>query len=384
MYLSRSIPAGIFVSQLQTTRPLRNLVLTTIIILWTVTGAAGQQVWPGDINNNGIVNNIDVLYWAVANGATGAQRSTPTTDWVGQDLPATLWEQNFPEGLNYAYADCDGDGDVDDDDKAIIESNFGEVHGMVVPDEYATGEIGANPQLLLSAEDVNLAPEDTLEGDLSLGTETDSITNLYGIAFTLVYDPDVVSKMGNAVRLDILEDTWLNGQGDEMVIQFRNNDRDNGITQFAIVRKDGQPVSGFGEIGKLNIVMEDIVVGKSDATISDIRTVTIGLENILVAPSKLEFTLDTTLTGTRQQILNQGMKLYPNPASSDQITLELDNPQESIRLIQLFDMNGRLLLSQRLNGGSAKEVLQIGAYPAGIYTIKLISDKHLYVKSFYR
>jgi hypothetical protein len=48
---------------------LRYIISILVIILWTLPSASGQQVWPGDINNNGIVNNVDVLFWAVANDA---------------------------------------------------------------------------------------------------------------------------------------------------------------------------------------------------------------------------------------------------------------------------------------------------------------------------
>lgn len=153
------IRPGTFVSEFQTTTRLRSLLLTIIIILWHIPVILGQQVWPGDINNNGIVNNIDVLYWAVAKDATGSGRSAPTAGWIGQDLPEVLWNQNFPGGLNFAYADCDGDGDVDDDDKAVIEANFGEVHDIVTPDEFLTGNPETDPVLLLSSGTTTIPPE---------------------------------------------------------------------------------------------------------------------------------------------------------------------------------------------------------------------------------
>jgi hypothetical protein len=71
MYLIRTVTAPIFVTEIKTQRTLRYIISILVIILWTLPSASGQQVWPGDINNNGIVNNVDVLYWAVANDARG-------------------------------------------------------------------------------------------------------------------------------------------------------------------------------------------------------------------------------------------------------------------------------------------------------------------------
>jgi len=342
----------------------------------------GQQVWPGDINNNGIVNNIDVLYWAVAKGATGDSRMSPTGDWVGQDLPAA-WDLNFPEGLNYAYADCDGDGDVDDDDKTIIENNFGQVHGEVIPDQYANGVEGADPPLLLAPNTTVVPAGGTLEAELSLGTETDSISNFYGIAFTVTYDPNVVGNRGNDFTLDILDDTWMNGMGDDKVIKFLNNDRDNGIAQIAIVRKNQVPVSGLGKVGTFSIVMEDIVVGLSSINATDIKMVDLSLVDTPIVPTEVTFSVDST-TATVRSITRRGIKVFPNPVSGQQINIELENPEEHIRLVQLFDTNGRLISSRALDTIGAKQQISLDHLPSGIYTFKVITDKRIYIHSFFR
>ncbi|MCB0629771.1 MAG: T9SS type A sorting domain-containing protein [Saprospiraceae bacterium] len=342
----------------------------------------GQQVWPGDINNNGIVNNIDVLYWAVANGATGDKRTDTTSNWEAKDLPANLWDQDFPNGLNYAYADCDGDGDVDDDDKTVIENNFGQVHGEVVPDEYTPGDPATDPTMGLASDNPVVAPAGTLMVDLSLGSEDKAITDFYGIAFTVIYDPDAVGNKGNDFRLDVLADTWMSGQGDEKVIQFFQNDRDLGIAQFALVRKNGVPVSGFGDIGTFNIVIEEIFTGKSVLTASDIQMADVNLGTSPVVPSDLEFSVDSTLTATIVPIVRTGLKVYPNPVSGREITIDLENPEEGIRLVELYDVNGRLLRRLRLDGQTSRQQLPISTYPRGVYTFKVLTNKRIYVQSF--
>jgi hypothetical protein len=286
--------------------------------------------------------------------------------------------------LNYAYADCDGDGDVDDDDKTIIENNFGSVQGAVIPDVYATGDPGLDPILQLSTGMSSVPPRGTLDANLSLGVETDSLSDFYGIAFTVAYDPNVVGKQGNAFQLDILENTWMNGTGNDKVIKFLNNDRDNGIVQIAIVRKNQVPVSGFGDIGTVSIVMEDIVVGLSNIAISDIKTVDLNLTDFMVAPSDLDFTIDSTLTPTVQLIRRKGVKLYPNPVIGDKVTIELDNPTEIIRQVQLFDSTGRLLQSQDVGSQAESYGIDVNPYASGIYTLKIFTNKHIYVQSFFR
>lgn len=383
MYLSRYHRTDIFVSELQTTVPLRKIFFTTIIILCQIPVLLAQQVWPGDINNNGIVNNIDVLYWAVANGATGAGRTNASTEWQGQALPATLWGTNFPNGLNFAYADCDGNGVINEADKDVITQNYGQVHGTIIPDEYPQANPANDPSLQLSSDMSVVAPEGTLLADLSLGTAADSITGFYGIAFTLRYDPDVVGNKGNDLRLDLPDTTWMSGQGDDKVIQFVQHDRTTGLADYAIVRKNGIPADGFGKIGTFSIVMEDIIVGLTKITATDIQLVNLGLESAPVAGSEYKFSVDS-ITATVQPIVRGGLKLYPNPVLNDAVTLEADNAAEQIQFIQLFDANGRLLQERHLSSGTGKQTLSVGKYPRGIYIVKVYTDRHLYVRSFFR
>ncbi|MBX2874059.1 MAG: T9SS type A sorting domain-containing protein [Saprospiraceae bacterium] len=343
----------------------------------------GQQVWPGDINNNGIVNNIDVLYWAVAKDATGDGRVSPTSSWVGQDLPATPWDQSFPNGLNYAYADCDGDGDVDDDDKAIIEDNFGLMHGEVVPDDYTIGDPASDPTLALSNPNAVVPSGGTLEAGLSLGTATDSISNFYGIAFTVVYDPDVVGNQGNDFQLDIFEDTWMNGMGDDKVIKFIQNDRDAGVAEIAIVRKNQQMVSGFGEIGTFSIVMEDIVVGLTKINTTDIKMIDLAVTDTPIAISDIEFSIDS-ITATVRPIAGSGIKVYPNPVLGSQVSLELEDSTEGIRQLQLFDANGRLISRWKFEQRLSKQIVDLRELPTGIYNFKIITDKRVYIQSFFK
>lgn len=390
MYLSRSLWAYIFVPELQTTVPLRNIISTTIIILWTFSTAFGQQVWPGDVNNNGIVNNIDLLYWGVANGfdngngAEGDERPNATTNWQGQDLPTELWGESFPNGLNYAYADCNGDGKVDDADKDVIESNYGFVHGEVTPDEYFNGSPNEDPILLMSSEMTTVPPKADLIVDLDLGVEDNSIEEFYGIAFSVVYDTNFVSR-GQPIKFDVPTDSWISGQmGTERPHVFFRNDRENGIVDFAVVRKNGANKTGFGEIGTLNIVMEDIVLGYSTLGMDNIITTNAELQVYPVAPSALVFQIDDGTTPTRDILSPRGLKVYPNPVSGNQISIELENTQESIRAIELFDTNGRKLMERRTGLGSHQTRIDVDNYPAGVYTVKIYSDRGFYVRSFFR
>jgi hypothetical protein len=79
-------------------------------------------VYPGDCDNNGVVNGIDVLpigrFWHF----TGESRDSVSIVWEPQN--ATPWQSN----LAATYADCNGDGIVDEQDVLAIGTNWHKTH----------------------------------------------------------------------------------------------------------------------------------------------------------------------------------------------------------------------------------------------------------------
>jgi PKD repeat protein len=87
----------------------------------------GPGVYPGDANNDGIVNEVDVLPLGVYWRTTGPGRpGDDLTGWFIQ--PANSWEE-----LGATYADCNGDGTVNEADLSVIEANWGLIHAMGGP-----------------------------------------------------------------------------------------------------------------------------------------------------------------------------------------------------------------------------------------------------------
>lgn len=78
-------------------------------------------VYPGDFNQNGLVEISDLLYWGLAFEETGAQRPGATNNWVAQDC--VEW-QNFVNGVNNKHQDANGDGLVDQQDVGVFIQNY--------------------------------------------------------------------------------------------------------------------------------------------------------------------------------------------------------------------------------------------------------------------
>ncbi len=93
------------------------------------------DVWPGDADNDGIVDTRDIsavgLYLGYGS-SSGEMRSfkrlSPSTIWTPQHVLA--WDS-----LAVTYADCDGNGDVTITDLLIIPLNFSKQHTVPLKDQ---------------------------------------------------------------------------------------------------------------------------------------------------------------------------------------------------------------------------------------------------------
>jgi len=120
------------------------VVILMIFMSWNISNA--QQLWPGDVDNNGIVDNVDLLYIGIAFGEIGPPRIPPSTNW--QAYGFTDWGTQFPDtGLDFAYADCDGNGIINELDFDIVMMNYSFTHGVVTPTVTTQGVGGINPSM---------------------------------------------------------------------------------------------------------------------------------------------------------------------------------------------------------------------------------------------
>lgn len=326
---------------------------------------AAQSVWPGDVNNNGVVNGMDLLYWGTAVGSTGPQRAEVSTEWQAQPLPA-LWAQNFPDGVNYAYADCDGNGVVDDDDyDDAIEDNFGLTHGTVTPDTYANAAPGTAPRLRLTP-DAEIVQEGALVNiDLSLDDSAQPIEDFYGIGLKLSYTRELLEE-DDGPDFDLVENSWLNADGSEIEEIYIDNE-DQGLAELAITRtnRQGVPV-GPEAFGRFSIVIEDIIVGLETDTfilrIDSVRVINADLESIPVTPDTARIVISRNeIVSSGHTPAGQSFRVYPNPAGRElyvetQLPLRdfqlTDNLGQSISLeAQRIDRNLYYLRRPELPGG---------------------------------
>ncbi len=330
----------------------------------------GSCVWPGDANYDKVDNIYDLLAIGIAYNDTGSKRTDTTTQWYAH--PCVDWTKSFKSGANHKHADCNGDGKVDSLDMAAIVRNYSKSHSK------SGGSITSgnpnDPELSLSISKDSVGTSDTISIEMNLGTASKSLSNIYGIALTVTYDP-VNTGRAKSFSADF-SNCWMGTVGKNLVYLI-HNDSINGVMDIGITRTDHKNISGYGEIGKLTIIMPDNVGGKRLIR----KELRFGLENIKAIDNVED---DISLYTVGDSVLFYGyssgiapltntdnnIRLYPNPAQS---TLHLDAGKELISEIGISDMLGRNVMTLKYNQVGQTD-MNIGRLIPGTYFIYILTD----------
>lgn len=334
-----------------------------------------QSVWSGDVNNNGIVNKVDLLYLGYAFGETGSTRINATEDWIAQAVP-TSWSGNFPNGTNFLYADCNGDGMVDELDAAIILQNVGLTHDDVVfsPDEVLIGKEGENPACRFMNTPAAAPVDQIFNIEIGLGDAGIPIENMSGFTFTLDVEPDIIGL--NNTTLTLNPDSWIEPDTNQsLVVQQINGERAK--LKVAYTRTDRVPVSGFGVLAKVSFLIEGDLV---DFLVRDTVTYTIDsiivfsddLTPIPIVPDTLILAIDKNLTvNTLEEELQQKIAIYPNPNKG---FLLIETAEVIVESVELINNLGQQVFIQKLKNTPFQSI-DFQHLDKGIYYVKIHTEK---------
>jgi hypothetical protein len=353
----------------------RYFLLLHIFLIGQVVVLQSQtiKVWPGDANNNGVVNNLDFLYLGLGYNYFGSARDSINVNWSAQtaqpwNLLLNSASSNFP---NLAYTDCNGDGIVNYNYDAFpIYVHYGLTHDTVNQEIFIQGLPGIDPKLALdsSALPVTVQSGQQLNLPIVLGSSDLPVNDLYGLAFTVFVDPDFVDA--DQVQISFNEISWANPDNDRIFSVYRVSPE---RLDVAWVRTDHNDRNGFGKMGKFNfIVIDDVVDLQSQFNIR--------IENIkMIDKYGNESTAEgDTLTITVQPDAlldddnlrnNQFLHIYPNPAK-EQINVDSRQNIEQLALINTLGQRVLTVFPQQL-----KTVLDVSGLFSGIYLLEVHSEK---------
>jgi len=322
-------------------------------------------VYPGDGNHDNAANHFDVLNLGLAFGKEGPQRPSQGIEWTG--LPAENWTQEFGDGVNMKHADCTGDGKVDEIDLVAVSVNFGETHGTQQPIAFVQGTESDPPLYVDLPSSSDLQAGMSFSAPIMLGTASEPLENMYGLAFTLKFDPEIIDPASIQLQYD---PSWIGVQNVNL-LTFNRTIANAGEVKVAIVRTDQNNVSGHGQIAGIIGVIDNIA-GKESVKIEVIDVKAIRENEELVSLRKPVESVSLVDSGSKE-IVEQGMTVFPNPVKDAVYFILPDNAKADF--VELQSTDGRLLKSD--DSGSNK--LNINDLGEGIYILRVKSGDRVYL-----
>ena len=324
-------------------------------------------VWPGDANFNSLADHLDLLHVGVAFGKAGPSRSVQGIEWL--ELMAEDWGGSFGNGLNFKHADCDGDGLVTEEDIAAIAVNYGETNSDVQTNVFLGGTEDDPPFFVDLPEGSELQTGNQFTASVVLGTDSQPVEDLYGIAFTLVFDPEIIPPNSVEVQYD---PSWL-GVADVNLLTFDKTFADQGRIEISLVRNDQNNVSGFGHVlGFIGVI--DNIAGKEELKVEIENVRAIKSNEVLIPLSRPVEITDISVHTEEPQV---GIfNIYPNPVRD--LVYFFHPKQLSIKTLTVTNVNGQVMAKQ----DGHTDQLDVSEYSEGVYIFKIETSEGQFVERF--
>ncbi len=327
---------------------------TVFLFLEDTEGACGL-VWPGDVGNDGTVNQMDQWAIGLAYGTTGPVRPNATIEWIGQpaiDWPSTL---TFAYEFNNKYTDCNGDGLISEDDMEAIQLNWGKVHGLAPQPVF--------PNRLLPQKARLTAAEGAQQHlDIELGTVAQPAPDAYGFSLKAHFDPTKVSSLQFTT-----DGSWLGTEGQDMLV-LQKVDYEMGEAVISLVRTDQQGREGYGSIAGLELYCPQGDCGS--LTLSDWQLLQSDAD-VFEIGSPYEWSAGLT---SASEVVAAQLRLFPNPVRQELI---VQSPADAPA--RLLNASGSTAWEGQIRSG--QQSIDLSGLPGGLYLLQLqVGDELIHRK----
>ncbi|MEZ4943247.1 MAG: T9SS type A sorting domain-containing protein [Saprospiraceae bacterium] len=349
------------------------------LLLFFPLGLQAQLLRPGDANNDGRVDHLDVLAIGLSFGQEGPPREPPFQGFDWMLKPFEPWAGSLPGTMiNYGFSDCDGDGLVSPEDVEALQANYDSTHMDSQPPPMPwsppdTAFLSALPRLVFTFEPDTATVQDTLRLHISYvhppGLPADE--SPLGVAFTLEFDEMLVKDSLTVVFFpdtvtDLLFAAGATGFADARAVP-------PGMVEYGAAGK-GQPALAYSRpLGVVQFIIEDIIVRPdtfwTDFKIDVANPVMIDAKEQVIPFNILvdEVVLFQELSAVPAVPAPLAVKLYPLPA---QDVLHIESPETPLTGLRIFDVFGKLVAAREL-AGDRRVDLPVGQWAPGVYWVQI-------------
>jgi hypothetical protein len=321
-----------------------------------VETCAGDCVYPGDLNADGIVNSADILPLGLYVGTKGPARADQSS--LFKPYEAEDWDMSFVENkntVNLKHYDADGDGIITQKDAAVISKNYGAVK-QLVPN--ATPALSKG--LSIAPSRVTPSPENIPVGeaipagslvqfDILLGEEGAQELDLYGFTFPFKLSGKSLIDL-ESFEIAFNDDSWaaLNSPTLNLAKDVGNANSDEIQFDLAFTRTNKKPVSGIGAVMTVSFVVIDDLDGfklpeeELDINIEIGNGYTIdgkGKYYQYAGVEQINIPLSFNQSVEAETLSENQLIAYPNPVD-DEINVHLNSFNYKVRSISLYNVTG--------------------------------------------
>ncbi len=320
---------------------------------------ADNCVYPGDVNDNEIVERTDWMLHGIAVAKTAADNQSPrafiSNKW--DEFPADDRTGSFASGVNRVHADCNGDGVINGLDRTAIRANFGlETRNYLSHTEETTPFANAATIEIDFPDMIDLdAPVSVVFG----GVDIVNMENFHSVSYILEYNPNVFEPFGNDPQVSGIAGGFLTGfgtilePGKILVIKGNNTEFDTSVSDI--------------DDSFIMEILDGVTTNQTRIKVTDILIADYA-ENFYSLPDLERVIAIEGETVSTQDLVADEIRIYPNPSNG---ILQIDT-ELNIDSYQLYGLNGQRVQAGKLNS----KTLQLDAQP-GMYVLKLFGPNGL-------
>ncbi|MCW3077901.1 MAG: hypothetical protein JWO32_2510 [Bacteroidetes bacterium] len=290
-----------------------------------------SDVWPGDANSDGVCDNVDVLELGLHSGQTGIPRTVAGGNW--SSYFASNWTGTVSTGKNVAHSDCNGDGIINLNDLAPISANYSFTHSFKVV------TVNSNTvDLSIVPDQAALPPGIWGTASIFAGSLTNSINNLYGVAFEATYDNTLIQT--DSVYI-VYANSFLNSGC--VNFDFDKRSFSNGVNYAATVRTNQTAVNGNGKIATLFYKIKNSVPNNTILNIGITNAKKNSASGALSLLTSDTGTININSLATSVSVIKNNedvVYLYPNPSTG---IFKVKNNNTKFTEIRIYNGYGHLI-----------------------------------------
>jgi len=327
-----------------------------------------DYIWPGDANNDGLVDLKDLNTISELIGTIGLKRDPVSEEWKNQY--AKNWDRTT--SINAKYADANGDGVVDLKDANVIVQNYNLSHKIISQGIYFMDPAASNTAPVAEV----IAPGDDAVIQIAFGDADHLLYEVEAIRFDLEYNKQLLDK--NSISIEVLENSWFGY--DNSILDSKVYGDGKISVSFASARGKGK--NGGGKTVRIKAKGGPIVSHVEGFRIPKILPLEFKITNIQLiqsngSSSTLPPSKGTVLVDFNKTPQNKAeFEVFPNPASH-WVGIKIIDPNERLQNLSLISIDGRTVLEEKLLPvNQVNQTLQ--NIQPGIYIVKAVTSAGIF------